>query len=88
MRYFVISYFQKPNGQMDEVVAVERSIKTTLLSTASVILDFRDQCVLKCSMNGTNVPKDWQKIRDFYYQHYNKYIDVLEQAYAKQDNPS
>ena len=88
MRYFVISYFQKPNGQMDEVVSVERSVKPTILATASVILDFRDQRVLKCSMNGTNVPKEWQKIRDFYYQHYNKYIDVLEQAYAKQDNPS
>ena len=88
MRYFLISYYQKPNGQMDEVVAVAGSLKTKDHQTASVILDFRDRTVLKCSMNGATVPKEWNKIRDFYYQYYQNYIDILEQAYEKQNNPS
>jgi hypothetical protein len=88
MRYFLISYYQKPNGQMDEVVAVAGSLKRKDQQIASVILDFRDQSVLKCSMNGATVPKEWSKIRDFYYQYYQNYIDILERTYEKQDNPS
>jgi hypothetical protein len=77
MRYFLISYYQKPNGQMDEVVAVAGSLKTRDRQTAAVILDFRTQSVLQCSMNGTTVPKDWDRIVSFYYQHYASTFDRL-----------
>jgi hypothetical protein len=77
MRYFLISYYQKPNGQMDEVVAVSGSLKTRDRQTAAVILDFRTQSVLQCSMNGTTVPKDWDRIVSFYYQHYAATFDRL-----------
>ena len=88
MRYLTVTYIRKPDGQMDEVVAIERQIKNKVLAGANVILDFRDQTVLKCTMNGSNVPKEWNKIRDFYYQYYQRYIDVLEKAYAKENNPN
>lgn len=77
MRYFLISYYQKPNGQMDEVVAVSNSLKTKDRQTAAVILDFRTQSVLQCSMNGTTVPKDWDRVVSFYYQHYAATFDRL-----------
>ena len=77
MRYFLISYYQKPNGQMDEVVAVAGSLRTRDRQTAAVILDFRTQSVLQCSMNGTTVPKDWDRIVSFYYQHYAATFDRL-----------
>lgn len=64
---------------MDEAVAVIKNLKAKDLSIASVILDFKDQTVVKCSMNGVTVPKDWQRIRDFYHQHYARHIDQLEQ---------
>jgi hypothetical protein len=77
MRYFLISYYQKPTGQMDEVVAVTGSLKTRDRQTAAVILDFKTQRVLQCSMNGTTVPKDWDRIVSFYYQHYAATFDRL-----------
>jgi len=79
MRYFLISYYRKPNGQMDEVVSVNNSLKRKDRQTAAVILDFQTQSVLQCSMNGTTVPKDWDRIVSFYYQHYAATFDRLAQ---------
>jgi len=76
-----ITYFVQPSGKFDESVAVAKNLKNKDLTSASVILDFRDQSVVKCSMNGVTVRKEWKKIRDFYYQHYPQYIDQLERLY-------
>ena len=62
---------------MDEVVAVTGSVKRKDRQTAAVILDFQTQTVLQCSMNGTTVPKDWNRIVSFYYQHYAATFDRL-----------
>jgi hypothetical protein len=80
MRYFIVNYYRKPSGQMDEVVAVARHIKTRDIQSAAVILDFKTQSVVKCSMDGVVVPKDWQRIRDFYHQHYQTIIEDLEKV--------
>jgi hypothetical protein len=77
MRYFLINYYKKPNGQMDEEVSVSSRLKLKDRQTAAVILDFQTQTVLQCSMNGTTVPKDWNKIVSFYYQHYAATFDRL-----------
>ena len=82
MRYFIVSYVLTPKGQTDELVSVSRRTKTNDLQTAAVILDFKKQQVVKASMNGTVIPRDWQRIRDYYYQHYPKVIDQIEQFYA------
>ncbi len=62
---------------MDEVVAVSDKLKRKDRQTAAVILDFQTQSVLQCSMNGTTVPKDWDRIVSFYYQHYAATFDRL-----------
>ena len=62
---------------MDEVVSVSARLKLRDRQTAAVILDFATQTVLQCSMNGTTVPKDWNKIVSFYYQHYAATFDRL-----------
>jgi hypothetical protein len=77
MRYFLIAYYRKPNGQMDEVVSVSNKLKPRDRQTSAVILDFQTQSVLQCSMNGTTVPKDWDRIVSFYYQHYAATFDRL-----------
>lgn len=93
MRYLIITYYKKPNGQMDEVVGIGKNLKPKDLSQASVILDFKKQVVEKCSLDGTIVPKDWTKIRDFYHQHYAGIINELEAMNGKavaprQNDPS
>lgn len=86
MKYLTITYYQKPNGQYDESVAVLQRLRDRDISTASVILDFSTRSIVKCTMNNTVVPKDWKKIRDFYYQYYPKHIDELEKLHEKQNN--
>ena len=80
MRYLTVTYIKKPNGQMDESVSISKSLKKRDLATASVILDFATCSVVKCSMNNIVVPKDWQRIRDFYHCHYPQYINQLEKV--------
>ena len=40
MRYLMLTYYTKPDGKIDEAMAVSKTIKTRDLQTASVILDF------------------------------------------------
>jgi hypothetical protein len=77
MRYLIITYVKRPNGQMDENTQVAKRIKPSDLQMASVILDFKTLSVVKCSLNGTTVPRDWDRIVSYYYQHYKATIERL-----------
>ena len=74
----MISYYRQPDGRMNEVVEMHQRVRNRHEMLASVILDFRDQKVLKASLQGTSIPKDWINIRDYYYQHYREIIDQLD----------
>jgi hypothetical protein len=86
MRYLIIDYYRRPNGQMDEVVSIARRTRMRDIQSAAVILDFETRTVVKCSMDGVVVPKDWQRIRDFYHQHYSQVIDNLEKRHSETGN--
>ena len=58
-------------------MAVATRLKTNDIQTASVILDFKLLRVEKCSMSGVQVPKDWDTIVSYYYQHYANIIERL-----------
>lgn len=77
MRYLTITYYRKPNGHFDESVAARRSLKTRDYTMASVILDFRDLAVIKASLEGTNIPLDFQRIVEYYHQHHGSLIQQL-----------
>ena len=77
MRYLILTYYKKPNGQIDEVMAVSKNVKTKDHQTANVILDFKKLEVLKCTMGGTSVPRDFHKIVEYYMQHYESVIKRL-----------
>jgi hypothetical protein len=81
MRYFLVRYLKKPTGQMDEVVCVSKKIKLRDSQSSSVILDFKTRQIIQASMDGVTVPKDWNRIRDFYHQHYARLIEDLEAVY-------
>jgi len=79
----IVTYMSRPQGrsrtlQQDEIVSVATRVRPRDLDTAGVILDFKTQSVLKSSVGDQTAPKDWQKIRDYYYQHYKDLIDDLE----------
>jgi hypothetical protein len=77
MRYLTLTYYTKADGKIDEAMAVSKNIRTRDLQTASVILDFKKLQVVKCSMNGVQVPRDWDKIVTYYHQHYAATIERL-----------
>ena len=77
MRYLILTYYQKANGQIDESMAVAKSLKRRDHQTANVILDFKTLTVLKCSMSGVTVPRDFDRIVEYYHQHYESTISRL-----------
>ena len=77
MRYLILTYYKKPSGQIDEVMAVAKNLKSRDHQTANVILDFRTLSVLKCSMGGVTVPRDFNRIVEYYMQHYESTIKRL-----------
>jgi len=77
MRYMIITYMKRANGQIDEEVTVAKNLKTRDLQTASVIIDFRKQKVEKASLQGTTIARDWTTIVTYYHQHYASTIDRL-----------
>jgi hypothetical protein len=77
MRYLILTYYTKPNGQIDEVMAVAKNLKRRDHQTANVILDFRTLSVLKCSMGGVQVPRDFDRIVEYYIKHYEATITRL-----------
>lgn len=79
MRYLLLSYYKKPTGQIDEVVSVTKNLKHRDYQTSSVILDFKELKVVQASMNGQTVPKDFNKIAEYYYQYHKSTIDRLFQ---------
>ena len=77
MRYLILTYYRKADGKIDETMAVSRNLKPRDLQTANVILDFRTLSVIKCSMQGAVVPRDWDRIVSYYHQHYANIIERL-----------
>lgn len=84
MRYLILTYYRKPNNQIDEAMAVSKRLKTRDIQCANVILDFKLQRVEKCSMDGVNVPKDWDRVVSYYYQHYP---NVIERLFTENGHP-
>jgi hypothetical protein len=77
MRYLLLTYYTKPDGKIDESMAVSKRVKPIDLQTANVILDFKKLEVIKASMNGTVVPRNWDRIVGYYHQHYASTIERL-----------
>ena len=74
-------------------MAVAKNLKTRDHQMANVILDFRTLSVLKCSMGGVNVPRDFDRIVEYYMEHYEATITRLfkengyDVEYTKKDAP-
>lgn len=77
MRYLILTYYRKADGNIDEVMAVAKNLKPRDHQTANVILDFKKLDVVKCSMGGVNVPRDFNRIVEYYMKHYEKIITRL-----------
>jgi hypothetical protein len=79
MRYLLLTYVTRPSGKIDELMTIAKKLRTKDRQMTNVILDFRDQKVLQCSVGGITANKDWDTIVSYYYQHYAATIERLFQ---------
>ena len=86
MRYFLVNYYQRPNGQMDEVISVSKRTRTRDLQTCAVILDFKTRSVVKCSIGDQVGVRDFHTVRNYYHQHYQRVIRDLETMFEQEPN--
>ena len=77
MRYLLITYVTRPKGNIDEVMSVSKNVRSRDLQTCNVILDFKRLEVVKATMDGTTIPKDFNRVVEYYYQYYQSTIDRL-----------
>jgi hypothetical protein len=77
MRYLTLTYYTKPDGKIDESMAVSKRIRTCDLQTASVILDFKKLQVVKAQLGSVQVPQHFNLIVEYYHQHYAATIERL-----------
>lgn len=78
MRYLLITFVRKPNGQIDEQVSISKRVRTSDIQTCNVILDFNKKKIDKCVIESKVVDSDWYKMIEYYRKIYPTLIDQLE----------
>ena len=78
MRYLLITFVRKPNGQIDELVTVAKKAKQTDLQSCNVILDYAENKIVKCVIEGKKQDTDWDRMNVYYKKIYPKLIEQLE----------
>jgi hypothetical protein len=75
----MLTYYTKPDGKVDESMAVATRVRIKDWQMANMILDFREQKVLKAVLQNNDIPKDWDRIVGYYYPFYTNIIERLLQ---------
>ena len=78
MRYLLISYMRKMNGQIDEMVSVSKRVRTSDMTNANVIMDFADKKVIKCVIEGTDHDTTFDLMHKYYGRIYPQLVEQLE----------
>lgn len=85
MRYLLVTFFKKPNGQIDEQIGFAKKVRTSDNQMCNVILDYQERKVVKCVINGQVMPTDFEKMHTYYKEVYPQLIDQLEKVNQKSD---
>ena len=79
MRYLLLTYYTQASGKIDEAMTVTNRIRTKDWQTVNVIMDFKEQKVVKASVKDQTIPKDWERIVGYYYPFYTNIMERLLQ---------
>lgn len=80
MRYLLITYVRKPNGQIDEMVTISKRLKQADIQTCNVILDYGKRKIDKCVIEGKVLDTDWDRMNEYYNKIYPTLISQLEKS--------
>lgn len=78
MRYLLITFYRKANGQIDERVAFSKRLKPADWSNSNVILDFGLRKIEKCVIERQKLEKTFDELADYYRKVYPALITQLE----------
>jgi len=78
MRYLLVTYVKKANGQIDEQVGLSKVLKERDLTMCSIIVDFKEQTVVKSVVQGQTIPTDYTKVVEYYESVYPDLISNLK----------
>jgi len=59
----IVTYLKQPNGKWDEVTEFKKHYRTKHLQSAAVILDLKEKCCIKNSLNSE---ADFDDMLEFY----------------------
>lgn len=80
MRYLMVTFVRKPNGQIDEQVTVSTKVRKSDSSMCNIILDYHEQKIEKCVVEGKVLDTDWDRINGYYKEVYPTLIEELERS--------
>jgi len=78
MRYLLISFLRKENGQIDEMVSVSKRVRTSDMNSQNVIMDFADKKVVKCIIEGKEHDTTFELMQQYYARVYPTLVEQLE----------
>lgn len=78
MRYFMITFYRKAGGQIDEHVSVSKRVRNSDVTNSNIIMDFGKQSIDKCVVEGKRLEKTFDELRNYYYRIYPNLILQLE----------
>jgi hypothetical protein len=78
MRYFLVSFYRKAGGQIDEQVRLVKRVRTSDYTTSNIILDFANKKVEKCVVEGKKLERTFDDIVNYYKKYYPSFISQLE----------
>jgi hypothetical protein len=77
MRYLLVTYLRQANGQINEEVGFAKRIRNSDLQTCNIILDYAEQKVVKCVIEGKVLQRDFNSLHTYYEQAYPSMIGQL-----------
>lgn len=78
MRYFIVTYVRRPDSKIDEQVQLSTSVKERDITTANIIIDFKDKKLVKSTVNGQKLNTTYDMMVEHYKEVYPDYITQLE----------
>lgn len=78
MRYFLVTFFRKAGGQIDEQVVVSKKVRPADWQTCNIIMDYATRKIEKCVVEGKKPERTFDELSDYYKKVYPVLIDQLE----------
>lgn len=88
MRYFLVTFYRQPGGQINEEVRASKRVKPTDYSTCNIIIDYGTKQVLKSVIEGKKHETDYERMTDYYKKVYPKLIEQLEKEGPTEVKPT